>query len=421
MELVRASVVLAVSTAVRMAANLVVIKVMAVVLGTEGVGLVGQFMSVVAVTTAIAGGGIALGVTRHVSQQGSSGQEAASYLRAAAIIWFASGLLFAATAVLLAPQLSTLLLGTASYAGIFRAVALCQFVIGAGNLLTAVISGRHDVRGLAAVQMLTAVIGAAVTSSLMLAGGLAGAMWGLLLAPCLGMLLAAVRVTRKSHLPAAWMTATVGMRHYHDLLRYAAMLVVTVCTMPIAQIVLRNWQADALGWEQAGIWQGLVKLSDAWLQFAMLVLSSWYFPRLSRAASHGELHSEFRRTFILTFAAMVPAAVLIWTIRSPLVTLLFSPDFHPMTDLLAAQLFGDVCRTLACVVSFIVVAKANTRLYAAAEIFQAGVVLLLSHALLPDWGAGAVPFAYMATSATYCVICLAAYSHYHLSQRAVAA
>lgn len=421
MELARASLVLAVSTAVRMAANLIVIKVMAVVLGTEGMGLVGQFMSVVAVMTAIGGGGIALGVTRHVSQQGIDGPEGAPYLRAAAFIWIGSGVLFAATLAILAPHLSSLLLGTASHAGIFRAVAACQFVIGAGNILSAVINGRHDVRGLAAIQTLTAVLGAVITTALVLAGGLAGAMWGLLLAPCLGTLLGAMRVWRKGYLPAGWTTATAGLRHYRELLKYAAMLLVTVCTMPIAQIVLRSWQAEALGWEQAGIWQGLVKLSDAWLQFAMLVLSSWYFPRLSRVASHAELHSEFRTTFIATFAAMIPAAALIWTFKAPLVTLLFSPEFQPMTELLAAQLCGDVFRTLACVVGFIVVAKANTRLYVAAEVFQAGALLLVSHTLLPGWGARAVPFAYLAISATYCIICLAGYRHYHLSQRAAAA
>ncbi len=412
MELLRASLVLGISTAIRLGANLAVVKVIALVLGTEGLGQLGQFMSMIALVSALAGGGIALGVTRHVAEQQGGRGTGTPHLHAAAVIWLATGLLFAALLAIGAGPLSTWLLGTAAYAPVFWGMAACQFAIGATNLLSAVINGRQDVRGLAAAQTLSAIAGAALTTGLVAWAGLAGAMWGLLLGPSLAVLFVAARVRRKGYLQRGWLQGAQP-RHYRDLLRYTGMVVVAVCTMPLAQVLLRTWQADALGWHQAGIWQGLVKLSDAWLQLGMLVLVSWYYPRVSQAATPQALHAHVRSTFLAFAALLVPAALAIWLLRDLVIRLLFTEDFRAMGDLMAAQLAGDVLRTLGSILGYIALAKARTRLYVGAEVFNAGTVLLLSHLLIPVLGPQGVPVAYFATFALYCAIGLAIYGRWH--------
>lgn len=413
MKLVRAGLVLGASTAVRLAANLVTIKIIALHLGTDGLGILGQLMSVMALAATIAGGGIGLGVTKLVSQQQARDQSPAPYLCAAGAIWLVASGALGALIALGARDLSELIFGTPVYAVVFWALAAGQVAMGAANLLTAVLSGRQDVAGVATIQTLTAVFGAALITGLVLAADLVGAMWAIVLAPALGVVFAAVRVVQKGYLQERWRGLQVNASHYKDLLGYSAMLAVTVCTMPLAQIVLRTWQVDAMGWQTAGIWQGLVKLSDAWLQLALVILSTWYFPRVAGATSHVALHREFRRTFIAFASILVPAAACIWLFRDPLVDLLFSPDFRPMVDLLAPQLVGDVLRTLAYVAGYIAVAKARTGLYVLAELFQVGMLLGLSHLLLPTLGERAVPLAYMFTNLAYCAICLAVYSRYH--------
>jgi antigen flippase len=421
MKLVHASLVLGFSTALRLAANLVVLKVLALYLGTQGMGYLGQFMSVLALATALAGGGISMGLTKYVAEQGSRGASIIPHARAAMAIWLATGVVFFVLVVANARTLSEILFGTPEYAAVFWALAAGQFAIGAYNLLSAVLNGKHDVTGLAAVNTLGAVAGAAVTSLLVILAGLGGAMWGLILAPCMGLVFAGIQVWRKGYLRGSWRGQRPQPGHYKDLLSFTAMLVVTVSTMPLAQIVLRSWQGEALGWDQVGIWQGLVKLSDAWLQFGTVVLANYYFPRLSRFGEHAALHAEFKTTFAACATVMVPAACGIWLLREPVIELLFSPRFLPMQELLGPQLVGDVFRTLAYVAGYVAVAKAQTGLYILAELYQAGALLLLSHFFIPAFGARGVPYAYCTTYILYCLICLAAYRRYHLVQTRAAA
>jgi antigen flippase len=421
MELVRAGLLLGGATAVRMAANLAIVKVIALHLGAGGMGYLGQFMSVVALTTALAGGGVAMGLTRSIAAEEARGSSPVPHVRAAIVIWLVSGAAFALLVGASARSLSGLLFGTPDHAGVFWAVAIGQFVIGAANLLGAVLNGKHDVAGLAAVNTLGAVAGAAITSLLVMTAGLDGAMWGLILAPCTSVLFAGVRVWRKRHLRGSWRGHRPHASHYRDLLAFSAMLLVTVCAMPLTQIVLRWWQEAALGWDQVGIWQGLVKLSDAWLQLASVLLAHHYFARLSRSAGHGTLHREVRTTFLACAAALVPAATCIWLLREPLIALVFSPTFLRMQDLLGAQLAGDVLRTLAYVVGYVAMAQGRTGLYILAELYQAGALLLLAHFFIPRFGAHGVPYAYCLTYMSYLLICVAAYGRYHARQTRAAA
>jgi O-antigen/teichoic acid export membrane protein len=416
MKLVHAGLILGLSTAVRMVAGLVVVKVIALYLGTDGMGYLGQFMSVVALTTALAGGGTSVGLTKYIARQGSPGDSPIPHIRAAITIWLATGAVFFVLVAANARGLSELLFGTPAYTGVFWALAAGQFFIGAYNLLCAILNGKHDVAGLAAVNTLGALAGAGVSCLLVMAAGLSGAMWGLILAPCMGLIFAALQVWRRAYLRGIRRGPRPGSTEYKHLLAFAVMLVVTVSTMPLAQIVLRSWQEEALGWDQVGIWQGLVKLSDAWLQFATVVLANYYFPRLSGFGDHRSLHAEVRTTFAACAAALVPAAVCIWLMREPLIELLFSPRFLPMQELLGAQLVGDVFRTLAYVVGYVAVAKAQTGLYVLAECYQAGALLLLSYFFIPMFGARGVPYAYCTTYVLYCLICLGAYWRYHAVQ-----
>jgi hypothetical protein len=87
-----------------------------------------------------------------------------------------------------------------------------------------------------------------------------------------------------------------------------------------------------------------------------------------------------------------------------------------MQELLAPELVGDVLRALAYVAGYVAVAKASTKLYVAAEFFQSGMLLVLAHFLIPQFGSRGVPYAYCLTYAVYFAICFGGYWRYHVVQ-----
>ena len=62
MNFFRAGLIFSASTASKLIAGLAIVKIIAITLGADGLGRLGQFMSLISMVTILAGGGIASGV-----------------------------------------------------------------------------------------------------------------------------------------------------------------------------------------------------------------------------------------------------------------------------------------------------------------------------------------------------------------------
>ena len=153
MNIVRAGVYSAMATAARLIAGLVVIKLVAWFAGPEGVGKLGQFMSLMSVLAVLAGGGISAGIVKYVAEYRHDAQRLSRLLAAA--LWYAlcASCLMGCVALVLSRQMAVWLLGDLHYESLIRVLAVAQLGIAMVNYMLAVINGFMDVRRLAFIQI----------------------------------------------------------------------------------------------------------------------------------------------------------------------------------------------------------------------------------------------------------------------------
>lgn len=412
MNIFSAGAMLGASTAVKMLAGLATIKALSQFLGVEGLGYLGQVMGLVAVTTLLAGGGTYIGLTKYVAECRDDPAARWAYLVAALRIWGVFSLTFLLLAWFCAGRVSLWLFDTEAYSWCVVSLGLVQPLMGLHNLALAVINGRKKVAVYAWVTAATTALGTGVTVALALLYGAPGAALGLILTPALGPLFSCVIVWRRRYVELPEQPVTSSRQHHLALLKYGAMYFVSAVTMPVAQIVLRNLQADALGWEQVGIWQGLLKLSDAYLQVIMAVLAVYYMPRLAELQQKDRIRQEIVRTFKVVAMTMAASIALIYGMRHYVIEVLYTGDFMAMEALFLPQLIGDYFRTLSYVIGYLAVAKAMGRIYVLAEVYQAGMLVLLSSLLLPGYAQEAVPYAYAVTYLLYLLMSVGGFGWY---------
>lgn len=404
MNIFSAAALLGASTAVKMVAGLATIKALSHFLGVEGLGHLGQVMGLVAITTLLAGGGTYVGLTKYIAEHHDDPVSRWAYLRAAMQIWGAFSLGLLLLAWLTASSVSRWLFDTDAHAWYIVCIGLVHPLIGLHNLALAVISGLKKVATYAWVTAATTAFGALVTIVLTLRCGVSGAAVGLILTPGLGILFSGAIVWRRRYLGLPSRPVTSTRQHHLALLKYGAMYFVSALAMPLAQIMLRNTQAAALGWAQVGIWQGLLKLSDAYLQVVMAVLAVHYMPRLAELKQKEHIRREVFHTFKIVAGALAVAMLLIYVLRHHVIAMLYTGEFMAMEELFLPQLIGDYFRALSYVIGYLAVAKAMGKVYVAAELYQAGILLLLSALLLPHWGGQAVPYAHALGYFSYLLI-----------------
>ncbi|MBB6186035.1 O-antigen translocase [Rhodanobacter sp. MP7CTX1] len=386
MSIVRTSFYTTIATAARLLAGLVVIKLVAWFAGPTGVGKLGQFMSLMSLLAVLAGGGISAGVVKYVAEYRHDAQKLSRLLAAA--LWYAlcASCLMGAVALLFSRPIALWLLGDPGYESLIRVLAVAQLGIALVNYILAVINGFMDVRRLAFIQ----VLGSAFSIVLVLWLSRWLHLYGALLALVLGQVLCLF-----VGVPVWWRSPYFQrsmLRMHFDremTLRLTAFSVMTLSSAllpPLINIAVRDHLALQFGWEKVGYWQAVSKVSDAYLLFLTTAINIYYLPKLASTHQRASLVLELRNAYRYLMPAVVALAAVVYVLRGWVTRLLFSADFASANALYGPQLAGDVIKIASFVLSYVMLAKAMTRLFVISECVFAASYLVLVYVLTAHFG-----------------------------------
>jgi len=405
MSFAKASVWTAASTLVKIAAGLLVVKLLAVSFGPAGVGLAGNFRQLVTVLGVLAGAGLFNGVTQSISRHQDDPQQLSRIVGTSSAIVLGFSSLLAIIFVLAAGPMSRLLFDSPDYQSLIRLVALVQMGIGWANLALAIIKGFRDAAANAWALIIGSVIGVLAYCLCDYLGGYQGALLGLALVPALVVIPAALMLVKRQHIPLHYLRPCWDRALASHLGKFTVMALITTVTMPVAYVMMRNTLAEHYDWAEVGIWQGVSSISDAYLQFITASFSVYLLPTLARLSEKKQISAEIIRALKFVLPAVAAVSFTVWLLRDFAIWLLFSSQFISMRDLFAWQLVGDVLKVGAYVFGYLVIARASLRFYLLAEISQFVLLVGFSQWLIPLHGALGATQAYMATYIIYFSLC----------------
>lgn len=404
MHFLKVGLLFAASTLSKLLAGLVVVKIIAVYIGADGLGRLGQFMSLMSMITILAGGGISTGIVKFVAQYKDDPKQLRAYIGVASLIAIGSSAILGSVLLVLATYLSNWLFGTTNYADVIRLLAAAQFAIACTNLLMGLVNGHKRVHAFAIINGLGVIVGASGVAIGCIFWGIRGAMYGLIWMPVANILFLVpwyffgLRFKLGELLPL-WDRLKTG-----QFLQFSLMLLVSVFTMQMAQIVMRHIIEENNSWVQVGYWQAVSKISDAYLQFITVVLASYYLPRLAELRRRSEIAKEVWSVYKIAMPVLVLLSLSVFLARDHIILLLFSQEFLPMKDFFPWQLMGDAFKIAAYIGGYVAVARASTKIYIGAEIFQSSTLVILCYFFVNKYGAVGASYAYCTTYIVYFIV-----------------
>lgn len=388
---------------VKTLAGLLVIKMLAWKLGPEGFGLLGQLMTVVAIVGMLAGGGISNGLIRVLAKAplGTADGRAwyASAFTLTTLVCCGSAVLIAAMSPVLAEYLVP---GVGLM--LFIVLAFSQALIGFGNLPLAEASSRGGSGTFSLINVGGTLAGAVLVIAAVYYGSFIGAAYSLVLMPAMvGVFALLYAVLRRRELlsSCSW---SVAPERIKLLLSFSMVTLIGAVSVPLAQLFIRDVLGRAMGWEQVGQWQGVIKLSDVYMQFMGVVLINFVLPRIAAASDMRHVFKEWSASVCALVGVLLAGFAVFYLLRDFFITLVFSSEFLPMKALLAPQMVGDVFRTIAASISYVFMARGLVRVSFAFELAQ-GVILVCAFSLLVSTeGAMAPVYAHLVTYFTLSVV-----------------
>ena len=382
------------STAVRLAAGLVLLKYIAWQFGLSTFGLLTQVMGVAAIFYMFSGGGISNGVIRNISA-GLSAAERRRWMSAGTTITVLFSIALAVVALALSLFGSTAIFGDPEYAPVFLGIAAAQILVGFGNLVLAYFSGIGDTRTFAVVQIVANILSLVLLVVLTASIGLSGAMFGLVVGPAI---IGAValwcffrQVAQPGMFRISWDSSLLK-----NLLAYAAVMASSVTAVPIAQLLIRTDMSERLGWNAVGYWQAVAKLSDAYMLFIGVILINYLLPRLSEQHEAASALRMLLRFGALLLAVFVAAAGVVYLVRNYLLLIVYSEEFLAASNFVLPQLVGDTLKVATLLLYYYFMSRGRVFIVFAAELALGVALYVLYLALAPSYGAIAPIYAYAA-------------------------
>jgi len=149
---------------------------------------------------------------------------------------------------------------------------------------------------------------------------------------------------------------------------YALMGIVPMVLSPMVLTFMRMTVGENLGWNAAGIWQGIWKISDFLMAFFSAILGVIILPKVSAKMTKADFSKMFRPIFVRTMLLALVAVVALYFGRSLLVFVMLSSEFAGASDYIPMQLVGDFFRVGGWALGLVLIARRETKKFLMLEV-----------------------------------------------------
>lgn len=355
----------AIAVFIKMITGFVSIKAVAYLLGPAGpmgIAMLGQLNNFTNILLAVSNGGINNGITRYVAEY--SGSEKKYQLFLGTGFWITAILSILTGLVLIfgAGYFAETILKDIKYKSVFYVFGGTLVMYAFNTLLISVINGFKEFKKYVAANILGSIIGLLFTIILAFKFGIYGALISAVTYQSVVFILTLFLVMNSKWFKVKEIVRIFSKTAAVKLGHYSLMALVTAIVMPASQLVVRGYISHH-NIDEAGLWEGINRVSNMYLMVFATSLSVYYLPRLTELNTHQELRKEVFSVYKLVTPLLIIFSIILFAGRDIVIQVLFTNEFAGMRDLFTFQVLGDFFKLASWVLAYMLIAKSMTKTY----------------------------------------------------------
>lgn len=410
-QILRSTILIGGSSAFALVFAVIRNKATAILLGPEGIGLMGLYSVMLELAQSVASLGMQSSGVRQIAEADGSGNlkrsaVVAAVLRNSSLVLGAAG---AAVLFVFSVPISRFTFGEhADSAGVaLLSVAVLLRVLAGAQM--ALLQGTRKISLLARANMLGAVLGTAVTIPLIYLWGLKGIVPSLVSVTAISLAIS-WSYARRLQFPSVGLTVREIQRETSGLLKLGLAFLASSLLTAAAAYLVRLMVLHSHGPAAAGLYQAAWTIGGLYAGFVLQAMGADFYPRLTAVCDDHQACNLLVNEQAQVGMLLAGPGLLATLSLAPLVMeLLYSPQFHEAGAALRWICLGMMLRVVAWPMGFIIVAKGAQKIFVVTEVIAAAVHLGLAWWLTPRYGvagAGAAFFGLYAchTVLVYCIV-----------------
>ena len=340
-------------------------KIIAVLLGSAGMGVVGLLTSTIGLVSSLTNFGLGTSAVRDIAaanQTGNQNRISKVVTVFSRLVWI-TGLLGAGITFVLSPWLSQLTFGNNDYAVAFMWLSVSLLF----NQLTSgqdvMLQGMRKLKYLAMANMLGSAIGLVVSAPLYYYYGVEGIVPAIIIT-ALVLLGITWYFARKIKIERTEVTPEETISEGKGMLKMGFMLSLSGLITTGASYIVRIFISNTGSLEDVGLYNAGFAIIGTYVGLVFMAMSTDYYPRLS-----GVAHDNKQGTLLINQQAEIALLIL-----SPILTIflifinwaiivLYSTEFIPVNRLIQWAALGMYFKAASWSVAFVLLAKGASKLY----------------------------------------------------------
>ena len=394
MTMAKTSILSFIATAIKLLSALVINKTVAVYIGPSGLALIGQFQNFVQFAMTNAKAGINGGITKYTAEYGVDNPKTPILLGTATKISLVSSAVVGALIILFSQYGSLYVLKTDQYGYVFTIFGFTVVLFVLNNVLLSALNGFKEIRTFITINIIQSIYGLIFTALLIVWLGLAGALIALVTNQSVIFLVVLWLLKKHDLVQLKNFKSGFDKSEAKKLASFSLMAMVSALTVPASFFIVRNYIGESLGWEKAGYWQAIWYISSMSLMIVTTTLKVYYLPRLSELTDKTSLRNEIKQGYIILVPIVFIVSLVIFLFKDLIISLLFTEDFRGMRELFLWQLVGGFIKILAFLLSYLMLAKAMTKVFVSTEIVFSMSFVALGIFLVDQYGLVGMTYAF---------------------------
>ena len=342
------------------------IKVVAVLLGPVGIGLIGLLQNIMAMAASVAGMGLGLAGTRQIAEANADNNQQ-SIARARRALFLGTMLLAGLGGLLVwlfKEPLAITFLSDINKSKWIGWLAIGVMLTVAASSQNALLNGMRRIADLAKLQIYSSVFATVLGISGVWLWQEEGLVIFVISVPLVTFIIGHIYVSRLPKVVVKPTPFNEIKAEWNILLRLGFAFMAAGLAATLGQLAIRSLVQSKLGSADLGLFQAAWTISMIYIGFVLAAMSADYYPRLTGVIRDRE--ATIRLVNEQTEIALLlsgPVFLAMLTLAPWVLMILYTSEFTQAAQILRWQILGDIIKVISWPLGFTIIAMGATKTY----------------------------------------------------------
>ncbi|NRA16454.1 MAG: O-antigen translocase [Oceanospirillaceae bacterium] len=381
------------------------VKLLALLFGPSGIGLMGILLTIMSTGTTLFGLGVTTSGVRSIAKNIENCNNVAIVRISLLTLNIFLGLIALITIITYKKELSELFFKTTNYDISITVIAIGVFFSLVSGSQTTLLQGLRKIADLAKVKVFSALVSLIIGMLLIITLKENGIAPFVITMPFVTSFIALYYCKKLSKIKLSSFKYKIIWTETYSLITLGFVFMVTGLMAVFSQLIVRYIINDQLNLESVGYFQASWSISMTYIGFVLSAMAADYYPRLTQQIGNQSIANKLvndQTKISIILAAPILIGMLVFA--PEIIAVLYSADFVSSVNILRWQVFGDVLKIISWPLGFILLSKGCSKLYFCCEFVWNISYLVIVYYGIEYFGINIAGYAFVSSYLIYLII-----------------